>query len=538
MRTPRGSTPAGGLLACLLALAPAPGGPAGAAEPGAARPGEGRLPPEPEAGSPRTTVRRFLELTRAGKYAEAANLLDLSPGGEEEGAERARQLRAVLDRHLWIDLDDLSASPEGNTADGLPPDRDDLGLVPGPWDKPEPVRLARRAAGGAPRWLFSRATVERVPEWYQALGNRWALEHLPEPLLRAGPKGLQWWQWLALSLLALAVWGLGTILGRATRALIGRAAARAGASWGDAATSRVGGPLTLGWALLLAALLVDGLGLHPPAAAAAERGLRAGLAFALFWSLLRLVDIVGASVGASSWARARPESRSLLPIAGRMAKVLVLAMAVVAVLSELGFSVASLVTGLGIGGLAVALAAQKTVENLFGAVSLGLDQPIREGDFVRIEDVVGTVEKVGLRSTRIRTLDRTLVTLPNGKLSEMRLESFSARDRMRLACDIGIVYGTTAGQMRQVLAGLERVLRSHPRIWPDAVVVRLKQFGASSLDIEVMAWFQTPEWSEFQLIRQEVLLQFMEVVDAAGTSFAFPTRTVHLVPGAGPAPGA
>jgi MscS family membrane protein len=219
-----------------------------------------------------------------------------------------------------------------------------------------------------------------------------------------------------------------------------------------------------------------------------------------------------------------------------MAKVLVLAMASVAVLSELGFSVASLVTGLGIGGLAVALAAQKTVENLFGAVSLGLDQPIREGDFVRVEDVTGTVEKVGLRSTRIRTLDRTLVSIPNGKLAEMRLESFSARDRLRLSCDVSLVYGTTAAQMRRVLAGLERVLRGHPRIWPEAVVVRLGRFGPSSLDIEVMAWFQTADWAEFQLIRQEVLLQFMEVVDGAGTSFAFPTRTVHLVPDRGSAP--
>jgi MscS family membrane protein len=100
---------------------------------------------------------------------------------------------------------------------------------------------------------------------------------------------------------------------------------------------------------------------------------------------------------------------------------------------------------------------------------------------------------------------------------------------MRLAAVIGVVYDTSARQLREVLAGFERVLREHPKIWPDAVVVRFREFAASSLDIEVMAWFQTPDWSEFQLIQQEVLLQFMEVVEQAGTSFAFPTRTVHLV---------
>jgi MscS family membrane protein len=111
----------------------------------------------------------------------------------------------------------------------------------------------------------------------------------------------------------------------------------------------------------------------------------------------------------------------------------------------------------------------------------------------------------------------------------MRIESFAPRDRIRLACNVGLVYGTSEAQMRKVLAGLEAVLRAHPKIWPDAVVVRFKGFGDSSLDIEVMAWFVTPEWSEFQLIRQEVLLGFMRVVEEAGSSFAFPTRTVHML---------
>jgi MscS family membrane protein len=170
------------------------------------------------------------------------------------------------------------------------------------------------------------------------------------------------------------------------------------------------------------------------------------------------------------------------------------------------------------------------MENLFGAFSIGADQPFREGDFVRIEDFVGTVEHIGLRSTKVRTLDRTLITVPNGRLAEMRLESFSARDRIRLACTIGLVYETSAGQMREVLAGLERVLREHPKIWPDAVVVRFMAFGASSLDIEVMAWFQTSDWGEFQAIRQDVLIDFMDVVERARTGFAFPTRTIHLAP--------
>jgi MscS family membrane protein len=242
-----------------------------------------------------------------------------------------------------------------------------------------------------------------------------------------------------------------------------------------------------------------------------------------------VIDIAREGVIASDWAKDRAGTRSLFSIVARVAKFAVLALAVVALLSELGYPVASLVAGLGIGGVAVALGAQKTFENLFGTFSIGADQPFREGDFVRIEDFVGTIEAIGLRSTRIRTLDRTIITLPNGKLSDMRVETFAARDRLRLACNIGLVYGTTPAQMRAVLNALENALRAHPKIWSEVVVVRFKEFGDSSLNIEVMAWFTTADWGEFMGIREEMLLSFMEIVEREGSSFAFPTRTVHVV---------
>jgi MscS family membrane protein len=207
------------------------------------------------------------------------------------------------------------------------------------------------------------------------------------------------------------------------------------------------------------------------------------------------------------------------------------AIAVVSVLSMLGFPIASLLAGLGIGGLALALAAQKTVENLFGAFSIGADQPFREGDFVKVEDFTGTVEKIGLRSTRFRTLDRTVITIPNGKLADMRLETFAARDRLRLFVVVGLVYDTTPAQLREVLAGIDRLLHAQPKLFPEGVNVVLRELAASSLDVEVSAWFMTSDWMEFTRIRQEVLLQVMEVVDKAGTSIAFPTRTVHLLSG-------
>lgn len=361
------------------------------------------------------------------------------------------------------------------------------------------------------------------------------LAELPPSLLREGPQGLLWWQWLAMPLVLALAWVLGRLLSGVTRSIFLRLASKSRATWDDQLVQNLSRPLTVAWGIALFAAFSHFLWLSEAGANFIDRALAAAIFVVFFWALLRAIDTVHGAVVDSPWALARPGSRALFPLMSRVAKVVVLCIAVVATLSELGYPVASLIAGLGIGGLAFALAAQKTVENLFGAFSLGVDQPFREGDFVRVEDFVGTVETIGLRSTRFRTLDRTLVSLPNGKLAEMRVENFAPRDRFRLYTVLNLTYGTTQAQMRAVLEGIEKVLRGHEKIWPDAVVVRFMQFGASSLDVEVVAWFVTGDWAGFQLARQEVLLQIMEVVERAGSSFAFPTRTVHLVREEGPA---
>jgi MscS family membrane protein len=262
---------------------------------------------------------------------------------------------------------------------------------------------------------------------------------------------------------------------------------------------------------------------------AARRLLKGAFLLTVFWVLLRAVDVADHLITRSDWASRRLASRSFVSLGGKVLKIAVVIIAVVTALSQAGYPVGSIIAGLGIGGLALALAAQKTVENVFGEFSIAVDEPFRAGDFIKVDGMLGTVEAIGLRSTRIRTLDRTLVAIPNGKLAEMRTESFAARDRLRLTCTLSLVYGTTADQIRRVLRETEAMLRAHAKIWPDALTVCLRELAPSSLDVEVMAWFATQDWAEFQVIRQEVLLRLMEIVEGAGTSFAFPTRTVHLV---------
>lgn len=360
-------------------------------------------------------------------------------------------------------------------------------------------------------------------------GRPLAERYLPDVLLHEGPMGLLWWQWVALPVLAVLTLAAGTLLGWATRWVLGRFAARTRASWDDALVQRAAKPIAVLWAIAVFTALHPLLGLGAGASATLERSLRTATYLVLFWAGFRSVDILFSAALAAPWASASPSVAAVLPKGRKISKFVLAALGLVAVLHELGFQVTSLVAGLGIGGIALALGAQKTVENLFASLTIGVDQIFRVGDFVRVEDFVATVESIGMRSTRFRTLDRTLITLPNARLTDMRTERFTVRDRMRLFANLGLVYGTTATQLRAVIADIEAALRAHPKIWPDAVVVRFNEFKDSSLNVEVMAWFQTADWDEFTSIRQELYLGFMEIVERAGTSFAFPTRTVHLV---------
>ncbi len=350
---------------------------------------------------------------------------------------------------------------------------------------------------------------------------------LREPLLEAGPGGLSRWQWIAGPALLLIALVLGVLLGRTTRAWLIRLAKRTDAEWDDKVAIRLVGPLSFFWMLAVLAVAHPVLYLSKGAERTFDQALRGGLYAAFFWALARTIGVASSAVATSAWGREHPISRSLMPIAGRVAKVLVLAMAVIALLSQLGVPVTSLLAGLGLGGLAFALAAQKTVENLIGAFSIGADRPFVEGDLVKIEEFLATVERIGLRSTRFRTADRTLITIPNGKLAEMRIESYAARDRYRLSTVVPLAFETKPAQVLAVIASIDRVLRAHPQIFGDDLSVRLRRLSVSSLDIDVDAVFRAATFDDFQDYRQEALLAILAALEEAGATLAYPAQRTY-----------
>jgi MscS family membrane protein len=354
------------------------------------------------------------------------------------------------------------------------------------------------------------------------------LKLAPAPLLKRGPYRVLWAQWLGLPIIVAVAWLLGGALTRLTRAIMRPVVHRTVTRWDDQLVERMSAPVTLAWTLVLLFFLLQLLGLRPAPLAFAFKVLRTGWVLCFFWAIGRAVDVWSHVLAATSFGPSASARRALMPLASRVLRLLIMALAIVALLSELGYSVASILAGLGIGGLAVALAAQKTFEHWFGAFAIAVDQPFREGDFVRIDNLSGTVEQIGMRSTRVRTLERTIVSIPNGKLAEMQAETFAPRDRTRLATDLRLVYGTTSAQVRQILEGIERTLRGHEKARGDSVSVILREIAPNALVVEVVAFFDTTDAQLFNQIRQDMLLAFMEVVESAGSELALPAQRVEV----------
>jgi len=354
-------------------------------------------------------------------------------------------------------------------------------------------------------------------------------DYMPESLLKLGPWGLAYWQWIGIAIALVIAFIAGRIASRLVLWIGNRIVSRTESTVDDEALKRLNRPVRFLGKVIAARAVLPLIELPARSEATTKDVLLGALGVGVLWCAIGLVDVVISRLALADWAKSRPASRALLSLAGRTFKVLLLIVATILFLGSFGLPVGSLIAGVGIGGIALAFGAQKTVENLFGAFALGIDQPLREGDFAKIDaEAMGTVEAVGLRSTRIRTLDRTIVSMPNGRLSESKIETFGERDRVRLHTMINLVYSTTSAQIREVVANLERVLRDHPDTYKDEIIVKFRAFGASSLDIEVMTWYAGTDFSKFRDWRQEMLLAFMSVIESAGTTFAFPTQTLHI----------
>jgi MscS family membrane protein len=482
--------------------------------------------------SPRAAIIGFLEAGHEGNWTRAAGFLNLAPVPAAErssrGPELARELKLVLDQTLWVEVDLVSAKPNGDPADGLPPRRERVGIIEssaGPVD----ILLDRVPdRTGVPRWQISAATVSMIPKLYDEFGYGVLGEVLPSLFFEPLAFEVQLWQWIALAGLAILAWFASWIAARAVFRVVRPAIARSQTDLDDRLLDAMLGPLRWTLALLVFSVANYTLGLSLPAHRALIAIEKVGGIIAATWFLLRLIDVLGYAFERRLIEREQRSAVSFIPLGRKTVKAFVGIVAALAALDSFGFDVTALIAGLGIGGLAVALALQKTLENLFGGATLIADRPVRVGDFCRFGDKVGTVEEIGMRSTRIRTLDRTLVTVPNAEFAAMQLENFAARDKIWFHPRLGLRYETTPEQLRYVLIEIRRMLYAHPKVDPDPARVRFVNFGDFSLDIDVYAYLLATDYAEFLEIAEDLNLRIMDIVDEAGTGFAFPSSTTYV----------
>ena len=480
-------------------------------------------------GTPQSAVLQFLGACHAREYAKAAYYLDLrqmSPADRAtKGPQLAQQLEDLLD-DTPFDIATLSRDPEGDLSDGLSPSREGLAnfQIEG---KPLELDLERvELKPGFKVWLVSADSLPLIPKAHELVTETPFEKKLPQLLVTHEFLDTPVWRWIALLAIGFALWFAAGLLSRALVLTFGRLVN------GNAGQLRE--PVRV---CLAIAGFRGATAFAPPSALPRmymERALAMAFALGLAWAGAAAVDYVAERWRSRLDPRMKAMTYSVLPLIRQILKLSLFLIAILAVVSAWGYNTATILAGLGVGGIAVALAAQKTIENLFGGISVISDRPVLVGDFCRFGAHVGTVMHIGLRSTRIRTLDRTILSVPNSQFSATELENFSARDKIWFHVTLSLRRDTSSDQVRRVVSAVQDILRQHSKVETGNIPVRFIGIGTYSLDVEVFAYVTTSDYDVFLEVQQELLHEMLQAVERVGAALAVPllenSHTQELVP--------
>ena len=473
-------------------------------------------------GVPRSSAEGYLSAAKAKDFEKAAEFLDLRklPRGysQSDGPDLARQLKVILDRALWVEMDNLSTDPKGHGDDGLPSYRDFIGRIELD-DSSLDILLQRVPRGdGVYIWKFSSATVRDIPQLYKEYGYG----ELGEKLYRSLPKfdflTLQSWQWVILLMLVIGAYGIVFV----PSYLLGWYFRRKGTDLAQLWALFFTGPVRWLAIVIIVNVWIDILRPSLETRALIRAGTLQTIIVA--WLFFRVVDIILGYWNNKLIRNDREHAIVLLRPAATAIKIIIVMVASLVWLDNIGYKVSTLLAGLGIGGLAVALAAQKSIENLIGAATLYTAAPVRVGDFCRFGDKLGTVEEIGLRSTRLRTLERTVVSVPNAEFASMQLENFADREKIRFSPKLHLRYGTKPEQIRQIIIEIENLLNEHPQVDEAPNTARFVGFGTYSLEINILAFVMTTDYQEFLQITEQLNMRILEIIEASGAELATPAQ--------------
>jgi len=487
-------------------------------------------PPSPDQlgrQTPSGTVLGFLKTAQDGNYQLAAEYLQMSSARRQsQGPILAEKLKVLMDRSFEGRLRQISTNPDGNPDYGTT-EQQNIGVFASA-DPDVPVILVRvNDPAYGKIWLFSSETLSKVPEVYDTVQAHRVESKLPRALVQNVFLGMPLWQWLGL----LAAIPIAVVIGWAVILLL----AIPRRLWlaykhrpNLPAFGHMSRPLLISFSALAHRIISGYFGLPLLTRLYYYRIVGVLISIGFFWFLLRLTGLVMHRLRVHAISSGRVGAGTLIVLAERLLTAIVVVVAVLATLGIVGVNLTTVLAGVGIGGIAIAFAAQKTLENLFGGVSVLADEVIRVGDYCRFGDRTGTVEDISLRSTRIRTDARTELSIPNGALATMNIENFSRRDKIQFNPVLPVRSDTTADQLRYLLAELRRLLYEHPKIEPGTATIRFANFDSSSLRCELNSYVLTPDADEFNAIREDLLLRIMQILAGAGTHLAYPSQTLYF----------
>jgi MscS family membrane protein len=491
--------------------------------------------------TPRGTLMGFLRAVDKND-ASAVRYLEVSAGESPHALASARDLRNLINRYLKEPLAKVSDSPDGTLTEGLPTNRERVGpLILG--DRAEDITLVRVTDPQAGLiWLISAQTLAEVPSWSRSaaessIAQSWIEQWVPKALLSGEIFGISVAHWIVLVGTLLIPFALLVLIFSVAIRLI-RANVRdpsrlrsinawyAGLRW----------PLiiflTLSIQLVWMLLRMRSLGFTLTSRVTYARVALVLDVIALAWLLRRFLTLRLERARHLVMEKDRTGTESLVLLGERLLRTLVVLVAVFAVLAIVGVDTKTALAGLGIGGIALALGAQRTVENLLGGILLLTDKALAIGDFCSISNRVGVVEDITLRSVRLRTLERTLVSIPAGALAQSGIENFATREKILAQSTLRLRYGTSVEQVTRILGDIRKILVESSNLESATSRVRLVNFGAEAIELEVFTYVLTADFNRFLELREELLLKVASVVEAAGSGFA-PTRFIYMQGSAG-----
>ena len=482
----------------------------------------GSIAPE---STPLSSLLAVREALRERDYTRAGDFLDMRYLPEELSEHTPEQLVQAL-ALVWgqqniIDISALSDDPRGNLEDGLPSYRDLVGTVTISSGE-IPIYLQRVPDGeGGQVWKFSNATVARIPEMWEELGYSPAAVYLREILPDFRFMGMENWQVVATALFFLLAWPLAALISN----LLLRIALKIPNRFPKGITRFFRRPFRFFLFIFIARVLINQMGLSLSARILLDSSGVDYIAYTVL--LLGLISLFRDYQTRKMEHEGSVQYVALMKPFTTILQVLVVIVIALFWAERAGYNMSTILAGLGVGSLAVALAAQKTLENVIGAITLYTARPVKAGDFCRFGQTVGTVEEIGLRSTVIRTPDRTRVFIPNSVFSSVEVENYSSRDRIRYYRQVQLQM-TTADQLRVILAELRRMFYSHPKVLQETVSVRLEKVEQALALVRLEASVTTRDFQAFLAVAEDINLRIIELVHEAGAAFSGPGQVLQL----------